>query len=69
MSHVITVYGFRAERMFKRRTCMIDIVLSEIDGLVNISLKAEALANNRCLHRDNIPTIALETSYFAIKKN
>jgi len=43
-----------------RRTCMIDIVLSEIDGEVNIELKAEAMAADECLHRDYIPMVALE---------
>lgn len=58
---MITVYGFSRERLVMRKTCMFEIVLSEVDGVVNIQYDADALAGDFCLHRDQIPTTPLQS--------
>jgi len=43
LSHMMTVYGFSEERMVVRKTCQFNIVISERDGEVFFSLKANPL--------------------------
>ncbi len=57
---MMTVYGFSEERMVVRKTCQFNIVISERDGEVFFSLKANPLQGDLCLHRDEFPATQLE---------
>ena len=72
ISEEIIVYGYSAERLTTRKTCVINFQLTERNNLVFIELSAKpfSIGETNCLHRDQfkIPLEA-ERSMVTMKRD
>ena len=70
---MLTVFGFKDEKLFERKTCKFDVVIAQVsqtNTTVNLEMFVDPVADTPCLHRDRF-SVALweETEKSLIRRD